>query len=89
MTYGTIAPAREAHPDLEGSDQEREQEQEQPLLASDPDLWKPPVGFIWIEVGALTATPLMVINSSNSMQQFLQMSSSRALTAQSRPPHTP
>lgn len=56
MTYGTIAPAHEAHPDLEGSDQEREQEQEQPLLASDPDLWKPPVGFIWIEVGALTTT---------------------------------
>ncbi|OJJ02330.1 hypothetical protein ASPVEDRAFT_133389 [Aspergillus versicolor CBS 583.65] len=74
MTYGTIAPAHEAHPDLEGSDQEREQE-EQPLLASDPDLWKPPVGFIWIEVaifanvflsgfdGTITASTYALISS--------------------------
>lgn len=56
MTYGTTASAHEAHPDLEGSDQEQEHGQEQPLLASDPDSWKPPVGFIWIEVGASTIT---------------------------------
>lgn len=68
MAYGTIASAHEAQPDLEGSDQE--QEQEQPLLASDPDLWKPPVGFIWIEVGALTTTRAMFDKSNSTTAIF-------------------
>ncbi|KAL4787325.1 major facilitator superfamily domain-containing protein [Aspergillus varians] len=72
MSYGTVPPANESTSDLEGSDQDQEQ---QPLLGSDPDAWKPPQGFIWIEVaifanvflsgfdGTITASTYALISS--------------------------
>ncbi|KAL3474609.1 major facilitator superfamily domain-containing protein [Aspergillus californicus] len=69
MSYGTITPSSndtENHPALEG--------EEQPLLP-DPDTWKPPIGFIWIEVaifanvflsgfdGTITASTYALISS--------------------------
>ncbi|KAL4922919.1 major facilitator superfamily domain-containing protein [Aspergillus aurantiobrunneus] len=72
MSYGTITPDNESGPDLENTEQQQEQ---QPLLASDADSWKPPKGFIWIEAaifanvflsgfdGTITASTYALISS--------------------------
>ncbi|KAL5334503.1 major facilitator superfamily-domain-containing protein [Aspergillus crustosus] len=72
MSYGPITqPASDTEngPDLEP------REEEQPLLPSDPDSWKPPRGFLWIEVaifanvflsgfdGTITASTYALISS--------------------------
>ncbi|KAL2831269.1 major facilitator superfamily domain-containing protein [Aspergillus pseudoustus] len=70
MAYGTIT----ANPNDAENPQEVARE-EQPLLAQDPDNWKPPRGFVWIEVaifanvflsgfdGTITASTYALISS--------------------------
>ncbi|KAL4929886.1 MDR family MFS transporter [Aspergillus undulatus] len=84
MSYGTLTPA-DANTDPSPSDLERreqEPQEEQPLLSnsysnshSDPDKWKPPTSFLWIEVaifanvflsgfdGTITASTYALISS--------------------------
>ncbi|KAL2827230.1 major facilitator superfamily domain-containing protein [Aspergillus cavernicola] len=70
MSYGTITTPNDSE-----NPPSPENHEEQPLLAADPDSWKPPKGFIWIEVaifanvflsgfdGTITASTYALISS--------------------------
>ncbi|KAL4955324.1 major facilitator superfamily domain-containing protein [Aspergillus filifer] len=81
MAYGTIDPA-DFHVDVQRREHEEQLQEEQPLLSnsdsnshSDPNKWRPPAGFLWIEVaifanvflsgfdGTITASTYALISS--------------------------